>query len=73
MHDSRRGRTRDLRRRTRRGLLDLILADYVSFRTSTVSRPWNWPASARPEAPFIFVSGTLGEEAAVEAVKRGRY
>ncbi|MGH8631048.1 MAG: PAS domain S-box protein [Burkholderiales bacterium] len=27
--------------------------------------------SSRPEVPFIFVSGTIGEEAAVEALKQG--
>ncbi len=49
---------------------DLVLADYVlpSFdgeSALTVAR------ELAPLTPFIFVSGTLGEEVAVEALKRG--
>ena len=50
--------------------LDLILADYslpsfdgVSALKLTLRR--------RPDLPFIFVSGTLGEEVAIEALKIG--
>ncbi|MBK1659157.1 HWE histidine kinase domain-containing protein [Paracraurococcus ruber] len=49
---------------------DVILADYVlpdfdGLAALTMAR------ELAPGTPFIFVSGTLGEEAAVEAVKRG--
>jgi DNA-binding NtrC family response regulator len=30
-----------------------------------------YPKSKKPDLPFIFVSGTLGEEAAVAAIKEG--
>lgn len=54
----------------RNGDFDLILADYSlpSFDGNTAL------AMARdiaPEIPFIFVSGTLGEEAAIESLKLG--
>ena len=52
------------------GGFDLILADYVLPNFDGLAAL----ALARevaPDTPFIFVSGTLGEEAAVEAVKRG--
>ena len=49
---------------------DLILADFVlpafdGMSALDIARGLN------PDAPFIFVSGTLGEEIAVEALKRG--
>src|SRR5689334_248298 len=49
---------------------DLILADYVlpgfdGLEALALAR------ELAPNTPFIFVSGTLGEEEAVEAVKRG--
>jgi len=49
---------------------DLILADYVlpgfdGLRALELAREFS------PETPFIFVSGALGEEVAVEALKRG--
>lgn len=49
---------------------DLILADYVLPTFDGISAL----AIARaqcPETPFVFVSGTLGEETAVEALKNG--
>jgi PAS domain S-box-containing protein len=50
--------------------IDLILADYKlpSFDGLSALR---LALSARPELPFIFVSGTLGEEVAIEALKIG--
>jgi len=50
--------------------LDLILADYQlpSFDGLSALR---LALSARPDLPFIFVSGMLGEEAAIEALKIG--
>ncbi len=53
-----------------RGGFDVILADYQlpdfdGFSALRVAR------EVAPETPFIFVSGTLGEEAAVEAMRQG--
>ena len=50
--------------------LDVILADYQlpSFDGLTAFR---MALDTRPEVPFIFVSGTLGEEVAIEALKTG--
>jgi DNA-binding response OmpR family regulator len=54
----------------KQGGFDLVLADYTlpSFdglsALEIVQRDW-------PEVPLIFVSGTLGEELAIEALKRG--
>jgi PAS domain S-box-containing protein len=50
--------------------LDLILADYrlPSFDGLSALK---LALIARPELPFIFVSGTLGEEVAIEALKIG--
>jgi PAS domain S-box-containing protein len=50
--------------------LDLILADYKlpSFDGLSALR---LALAARAELPFIFVSGSLGEEVAIEAVKFG--
>jgi PAS domain S-box-containing protein len=52
------------------GGVDLILADYTlpSFDGLSALR---LAISAYPEVPFIFVSGTLGEEVATEALKIG--
>jgi two-component sensor histidine kinase len=49
---------------------DLILADYVlpSFDGMSALR---LAREQCPNTPFVFVSGTLGEEIAVEALKRG--
>jgi CheY-like chemotaxis protein len=50
--------------------IDLILADYKlpSFDGAAALKP---ASSARPDVPFIFVSGTIGEELAIEALKNG--
>jgi PAS domain S-box-containing protein len=53
-----------------RGGVDLILADYTlpsfdGLSALKITRQ-NWP-----DLPFIFVSGTLGEEVAIEALKIG--
>jgi len=52
------------------GGLDLILADYhlPSFDGVTAH---SMAAVRRPQVPFIFVSGTLGEDIAVEQLKNG--
>ena len=49
---------------------DLILSDFTlpsfdGLSALTIAR------EKRPELPFIFVSGTIGEDAAVESLKRG--
>jgi DNA-binding NtrC family response regulator len=53
-----------------KGGIDLILADYTlpSFDGLSALR---LAKSTCPEVPFIFVSGTLGEEVAIEALKIG--
>jgi PAS domain S-box-containing protein len=50
--------------------IDLILADYKlpSFDGASALK---LASSGRPDVPFIFVSGTIGEELAIEALKMG--
>jgi len=50
--------------------IELILADYKLPSFDGLSA-LKLALSARPGLPFIFVSGTLGEEAAIEALKIG--
>ena len=50
--------------------IDLILADYKLPAFDGLSA-LSLAREARPDTPFIFVSGTLGEEVAIEAVKIG--
>lgn len=52
------------------GGVDLILSDYAlpSFDGNTAL---SLAQQAAPDTPFIFVSGVLGEEVAVEAMQRG--
>lgn len=50
--------------------IDLILSDYTmpgfnGLDALTIAR------ERRPEVPFLFVSGTIGEDAAIEAMKNG--
>src|SRR5229473_3582659 len=52
------------------GGIDLILADYTLPSFDGISA-LKLAMTACPEVPFIFVSGTLGEEVAVEALKIG--
>ncbi len=49
---------------------DIILADYVLPAFDGMSA-LAIAHDRRPETPFIFVSGTLGEEIAIESLKRG--
>ena len=44
---------------------DLSMPDFSGYRALELLR------ERAPDTPFIFVSGTMGEEAAVEAVRRG--
>jgi PAS domain S-box-containing protein len=53
-----------------RGGMDLILADYTLPSFDGLSA-LKLAMSACPDVPFIFVSGTLGEEVAIEALKIG--
>ncbi|WP_165820222.1 sensor histidine kinase [Microvirga sp. KLBC 81] len=60
----------DFSRALRDGEWDLVLADYLlpgfdGLNALALVR------GQRPELPFVFVSGALGEEIAVEALKRG--
>ena len=52
------------------GGFDLILADYTLPSFDGISA-LKIAAEKRPEVPFIFVSGTLDEEIAIEALKIG--
>ena len=52
------------------GGFDLILADYTLPSFDGISA-LKLALEKRPDAPFIFVSGTLGEEVAIEALKIG--
>src|ERR1700722_13348186 len=52
------------------GGVDLILADYSLPSFDGISA-LKLVAEGCPEVPFIFVSGTLGEEVAIEALKIG--
>jgi PAS domain S-box-containing protein len=53
-----------------RGHLDVILADYQLPSFDGLSA-LKIAFAIRPEVPFIFVSGTLGEEVAIEALNIG--
>src|SRR5690349_5504843 len=52
------------------GGIDLILADYTLPSFDGLSA-LKLAKQACPEVPFLFVSGTLGEEVAIEALKFG--
>src|ERR1700694_5535569 len=52
------------------GGIDLILADYSLPSFDGISA-LKFAMRACPDVPFIFVSGTLGEEVAIEALKIG--
>jgi CheY-like chemotaxis protein len=52
------------------GGVDLILADYTLPSFDGISA-LKFAMKACPDVPFIFVSGTLGEEVAIEALKIG--
>jgi len=52
------------------GSFDAILADY-HLPASTASRRQQIRDPAPPELPFIFLSGSIGEELAIERVKQG--
>jgi signal transduction histidine kinase len=60
----------DFRAALEEGGFDLILADYALPSFDGVSA-LNIAQSVAPEIPFIFVSGTLGEELAIETLKSG--
>ena len=54
----------------RRNSLDLILSDFTLPGFSGLSA-LSLAGELSPETPFIFLSGTIGEDAAVEALKHG--
>lgn len=53
-----------------RGEVDLILSDYTMPGFSG-QEALALARAKRPEVPFLFVSGTIGEDAAIEALKNG--
>src|ERR1700687_2023595 len=54
----------------KRGGVDVILADYTLPSFDGISA-LKLAIQVCPDVPFIFVSGTLGEEVAIEALKLG--
>jgi DNA-binding NtrC family response regulator len=54
----------------KQGGLDLILADYTLPLFDGISA-LKLAKEVSPDVPFIFVSGTMGEELAIEALKLG--
>lgn len=52
------------------GGFDLILSDF-SLPGLDGLQALAWAKEVRPDTPFIFLSGTIGEDTAVEALKRG--
>lgn len=60
----------DFSRALHDGSFDLVLADYILPGFDGLSA-LALVREHRPELPFVFVSGALGEEVAVEALKRG--
>jgi signal transduction histidine kinase len=60
----------DFRASLERQCFNLILADYTLPSFDGISA-LKIAAQKRPEVPFIFVSGTLGEEVAIEALTIG--
>ncbi|MDE3066428.1 MAG: response regulator [Verrucomicrobiota bacterium] len=53
-----------------RGGMDLVLSDYTMPAFSG-REALALARERRPEVPFLFVSGTIGEDAAIEALKNG--
>ena len=53
-----------------RGGFDLILSDF-SLPTFNGLAALELAQQMQPDVPFLFVSGTIGEEVAIEALKRG--
>jgi two-component sensor histidine kinase len=60
----------DFARALHEGPWDLVLADYLLPGFNGLSA-LALVRESHPELPFVFVSGALGEEVAVEALKRG--
>jgi len=49
---------------------DVILADYLLPAYDGL-KALNWVRSRDPETPFLLVSGTIGEQAAIESLRQG--
>ena len=60
----------DFSRALEAGDFDVILSDY-SMPGFDGQSALGMALEKRPEIPFIFVSGTIGEDAAIEALKKG--
>ncbi len=54
------------------GTWDVVLSDFSMPRFS-VPKPWRWCSRRALDLPFVIVSATIGEEAAVEAMKAGAH
>jgi DNA-binding NtrC family response regulator len=53
------------------GNIDVILSDYTM--PGLMAHGAGLAREKRPEIPFLFVSGTIGEDSAIEALKNGRH
>src|ERR1700722_32345 len=53
-----------------RGGFDLILSDYTLPNYNGLAA-LAFAREHRPEKPFVYISGTIGEERAIEAIKAG--
>src|SRR6266567_7123898 len=49
---------------------DLILADYLLPDCNGL-QALSWAQQKRPQIPFLLISGTIGEQAAIESLKHG--
>ena len=62
----------DLQSALERRVYSLVLSDYTHPLAPIHSTRLRFVRETRPELPFVFVSGTIGEERAIQALKMGR-
>ena len=64
------GARKDYEEAVLRGQFDLILSDYTLPSYNGLAA-LAFAREHRPEKPFVYISGTIGEERAIEAIKAG--